>query len=86
MGEAAKKEWRIETDEGPCKACHICAHFCPTKTLELNGITMSVKDLSSCIGCQLCDIRCPDFAIQVFPKQREEKVDVYEEEEKVFTG
>ncbi len=68
MGEAAKKEWRIEIDARLCKGCEICAHFCPTKTLEIKGITMSVKDLSSCIGCQLCDIRCPDFAIQVFPK------------------
>ena len=67
MGEAAKKKWRIEIDPRMCKGCGICAHFCPTKTLELKGILMRVEDLDSCIGCQLCDIRCPDFAIQVFP-------------------
>ncbi len=67
MGEAAKKQWRIEIDARRCKGCNICASFCPTDTLELKGITMDVKDIDSCIGCQLCDIRCPDFAIQVFP-------------------
>jgi 2-oxoglutarate ferredoxin oxidoreductase subunit delta len=68
MGEAAKKRWRIEISERLCKGCSICVDFCPTGTLEMKGLYASVKDIDKCTGCQLCDLRCPDFAIQVFPE------------------
>jgi len=33
-----------------------------------------VKDPDKCTGCQLCQLRCPDFAINVrLPKKKEEK-------------
>ncbi|MBE9531173.1 MAG: 4Fe-4S binding protein [Proteobacteria bacterium] len=68
MGDAAKKKWRIEIDNKMCKGCSICVDFCPTKTLKIEGLYCSVQDLDKCTGCQLCDLRCPDFAIQVFPE------------------
>ena len=67
MGDAVKKIWRIEINEKFCKGCSICVDFCPTKTLEIKGLYASVHDIDKCTGCQLCDLRCPDFAIQVFP-------------------
>lgn len=49
-----------------CKGCGICVHFCPTKVLELD-----VENRSSairpedCICCLMCELRCPDLAIEV---------------------
>ncbi|MBI5894402.1 MAG: 4Fe-4S binding protein, partial [Deltaproteobacteria bacterium] len=47
--------------------CGICVDFCPTDTLKMGGTVVVVRDITVCTGCQLCDLRCPDFAIQVFP-------------------
>lgn len=66
MGEAAIKLPNIKINERLCKGCGICIDFCPTNVLELKGSVVSVKDLAACTRCQLCDLRCPDFAIQVF--------------------
>lgn len=67
MGEPAEKPLpRIIINEKYCKACSICVDFCPTNVLEIKGATCVVKDLEACTRCQLCDLRCPDFAIQVF--------------------
>lgn len=66
MGEAAAKLPNIVIHERLCKGCSICIDFCPTNVLELKGSIVSVKDLTACTRCQLCDLRCPDFAIQIF--------------------
>ena len=62
----AKKSWRIEINERFCKGCSICVDFCPTDVLTMDGSLVAVKAIERCTGCQLCDLRCPDFAIQVF--------------------
>lgn len=68
MAVAEKRIFRIVIDERLCKGsgCGICVDFCPTNVLMMNGNLAAVKDLDACNGCQLCDNRCPDFAIQVF--------------------
>ncbi|MCL4872971.1 4Fe-4S binding protein [bacterium] len=66
MTQAAKKLPRIEINEKFCKGCSICVDFCPTDVLEIKGAVVAVKNLEACTRCQLCDLRCPDFAIQVF--------------------
>jgi 2-oxoglutarate ferredoxin oxidoreductase subunit delta len=66
MGEAAKKLPNIAIDPKRCKGCSICVDFCPTNVLEMRGPIVVVRDLDACTRCQLCDLRCPDFAIQVF--------------------
>jgi 2-oxoglutarate ferredoxin oxidoreductase subunit delta len=49
-----------------CKACGICAAFCPTGVLARDEAGYPyVKDIDKCIHCGWCEIRCPDFAIHV---------------------
>ena len=52
------KEW--------CKGCAICIHFCPKKVLEFDdhGKAEAVRP-KDCIACRLCELRCPDLALQV---------------------
>ncbi|MEE8184849.1 MAG: 4Fe-4S binding protein [Thermodesulfobacteriota bacterium] len=66
MAEPAKKPANIVINESLCKGCSICVDFCPTNVLAMNGSVVAVKNLEACTKCQLCDLRCPDFAIQVF--------------------
>ena len=55
----------IEINSAWCKACDICVAFCPKDVLELQGLTVAVKDLEACNGCGMCELICPDFAIKV---------------------
>lgn len=56
------KEW--------CKGCGICVHFCPTQVLELNGRDKAVAPRpEDCICCKLCELRCPDLAIEVLTEE-----------------
>lgn len=66
MADAAEKLPNIVIHERLCKGCSICVDFCPTNVLEIRGTIVAVKDLAACTRCQLCDLRCPDFAIQIF--------------------
>ncbi|MFB3896553.1 MAG: ferredoxin family protein [bacterium] len=66
-----KKEFKIEVNLSWCKACGICIAFCPTKVYDTDNLT--AKPITArpqdCIGCMLCAIRCPDFAIEVNEKK-----------------
>jgi 2-oxoglutarate ferredoxin oxidoreductase subunit delta len=54
----------IDTDW--CKGCGICVAFCPKKVLILNRMAKAqVAALEECIACLLCELRCPDLAIQI---------------------
>ena len=61
------KEW--------CKSCAICVEFCPHDVLAMKGAYPEVVDLEACTACQLCDIRCPDFAITVTTNEQVEAND-----------
>ncbi len=56
----------ILINEQWCKACGICIEFCPKDvfTVKEDGKPF-VSDREACIWCELCEIRCPDFAIQL---------------------
>ncbi len=49
-----------------CKGCGLCAEFCPTGVLELNGDDHpQVVHPEKCTACHWCDTHCPDLAITV---------------------
>lgn len=59
-----------------CKACDICVSVCPSGVLGMVydasstlGAMISVNNPESCIGCNECELSCPDFAIYVADKK-----------------
>lgn len=49
-----------------CKSCGICVAFCPKEVLSMdeNGRVFA-QNPEKCIACHMCELRCPDFAINV---------------------
>ena len=63
-------QFEIALNEKWCKSCGICVAFCPKKVLALNEMKiLTVVDKKSCIGCHMCEYRCPDMAISVEKKE-----------------
>ncbi len=68
MARQKLKEILINRDW--CKGCGICVHFCPTKVLELDAMEKSiVVRPEDCICCKMCELRCPDLAIEVLTEE-----------------
>ena len=65
---------RIAIHRKWCKGCEICVAFCPQATLVMDGEKPVVSNLASCSRCMLCELRCPDFAIEVTDKGQVEHV------------
>ncbi|MDI6895420.1 MAG: 4Fe-4S binding protein [Bacillota bacterium] len=61
-----KKASEIRVNDAWCKRCGICIAFCPTRVLEADAHGVPrVANLEACTVCTLCELRCPDFAIEV---------------------
>lgn len=66
------KASQIRIDTVRCKGCGICVEFCPARVLAIKDGTAVVERLEDCTACNLCDLRCPDFAIVVVPAEEPE--------------
>ncbi len=65
-----QKEYEIDIFRAWCKACGICAAFCPRQCIELDEEGSPVVAAAErCTGCGFCEIHCPDFAISVAQKR-----------------
>ncbi|KPL03161.1 MAG: 4Fe-4S ferredoxin [candidate division Zixibacteria bacterium SM23_73_2] len=63
-----------------CKGCAFCVEYCPKDVLELSDEfnvkgyhPPYVKNPDQCLFCKLCETICPEFAIWVTEKPKEEK-------------
>ena len=49
-----------------CKGCSLCVELCPQNVLQLDDAEKAVAARpQDCICCKLCELRCPDLAIEV---------------------
>jgi 2-oxoglutarate ferredoxin oxidoreductase subunit delta len=63
---ARRKASEIRINGVWCKQCGICVAFCAPAVLKADGTgAPQVVDLEACTLCMLCELRCPDFAIEV---------------------
>lgn len=77
-----KGKYNIEIFKSWCKKCGICVAFCPAEALGLDESGAPfVKNPEKCTGCQMCELRCPDFAITLRPPKKKK-----EEKEKIITA
>lgn len=70
------KRGKAVIDPARCKACGLCAHFCPkgcfAPALELNAlgcIPYRFVEGSHCIACGTCSWVCPDLAVHVYSEE-----------------
>lgn len=69
---AKKRLQELSINQDWCKGCGVCVHFCPKKVLELNPKDKAVAVRSEdCICCMMCELRCPDLAIEVIVENGE---------------
>ncbi len=53
-----------------CKKCGICMAFCPKEALEKDPEGYPRwRNPQTCVGCRMCELRCPDFAIEVVDEE-----------------
>ena len=71
----APENTSVWVDTSRCKACDVCVDVCPAGVLAMKpnsssilGAMISVVHPESCIGCNDCELHCPDFAIYVADK------------------
>ena len=61
-----KRQMKITIFDRWCKGCGICSAFCPTQAIEADEEDRPMAaHPERCTNCQMCVLRCPDFAIRV---------------------
>jgi 2-oxoglutarate ferredoxin oxidoreductase subunit delta len=56
-----------------CKGCGICVAFCPKQVLALDDKDKAqATRVEDCIACKLCELRCPDLAIEIATETQKE--------------
>ncbi len=67
----------VKIDERYCKGCNICVATCPKKVFEISdllnkkGVAVpQVARPQDCTKCRICEMNCPDFAIDVIDENK----------------
>jgi len=61
----------VKLDVSLCKACGICIELCPTHVFDATEMGEAVVARpGDCTHCLLCELHCPDFAIEVRRKEK----------------
>ncbi len=61
----------VQLDLELCKACGICIELCPDKVFDRDNLGSPVLAREeACRQCLLCELHCPDFAIEVRRRER----------------
>ena len=68
---ADKKQFDHVIHESWCKGCNICVALCPKNVLALKNGKVAAERPGDCIGCKFCEMRCPDFAIEIQEKTQQ---------------
>ncbi|MGD8979622.1 MAG: 4Fe-4S binding protein [candidate division WOR-3 bacterium] len=65
--------------ENRCKGCGVCIEVCQADVLERSSAVNDqgynfpvVKDAEACLGCGMCEMLCPDFAVYIRVVEPEE--------------
>ena len=69
-----KKHFSHVIRENWCKGCGICVAYCPKKVLDLKAGKVVAARWVDCIGCRMCELRCPDFAIEIHERDKANEV------------
>jgi len=63
---ALTKRFKVVLNTKWCKSCGICVEFCPKKVFEFTSDgKVRVMREEMCVGCRSCELRCPDYAVEV---------------------
>ena len=66
----------VQIELALCKACGICIELCPDKVFDRDKLAYPViARPEDCSQCLLCELHCPDFAIEVRRRERKAKGD-----------
>jgi 2-oxoglutarate ferredoxin oxidoreductase subunit delta len=62
---------QVALDLELCKACGICIDLCPEDVFDRDKLGYPiVARVDDCTSCLLCELHCPDFAIEVRRRAR----------------
>jgi 2-oxoglutarate ferredoxin oxidoreductase subunit delta len=63
----------VRIDLALCKACGICIELCPDKVFDRDRLAQPViARPEDCSQCLICELHCPDFAIEVRRRARKQ--------------
>jgi 2-oxoglutarate ferredoxin oxidoreductase subunit delta len=63
----------VQLDLELCKACGVCIELCPDKVFDRDKLGYpTIARPEECSRCLLCELHCPDFAIEVRRRERKD--------------
>ena len=72
----------VQLDLELCKACGICIELCPEKVFDRDKLGNPVLTRpEDCSQCLICELHCPDFAIEVRRRERKGKAPALTQED-----